>query len=90
MYNVEKVKDLIKVWEEQGKPKNVYIRCIYSKTSNIDRQYGCKELLPNRTWKETGITVSDMECTDTGILKLVTSDGTVMIDIDTIFNVEFG
>lgn len=89
MYNVDKVNDLIREWEELGKPKNVYVRCIYSKTSNIERQYGYKELLPNRTWSDTGVTVSEMKCSDTGVLTLVTSSGTAIIDIDTIFNVEF-
>lgn len=89
MYNVEKVNDLIKKWKELKCPKNVYIRCIYSKTTNIDRQYGYKKLLPNRTWEYTDITVSDMEYTDTGILTLKTNKGVAIIDIDTIFDVEF-
>lgn len=89
MYNVAKVNDLIEKWKELKCPERVYIRCIHSKTSNVDKQYGCKELLPNRTWRDTGISVSDMECKDSGVLILTTSQGTHIIDIDTIFNVEF-
>ena len=89
MFNVEKVNDLIKKWKELKCPERVYIRCIFSKTNNIDKQYGYKELLPNRTWRDTGISVSDMECKDSGVLILTTNKGTNIIDIDTIFDVEF-
>ncbi len=90
MYNVEKVRDFIDKWEELKCPDKVYIRCIYSKTTNVEKQYGYKELLPNRTWQDTGISVSGMECKDSGVLILTTNQGTHIIDIDTIFDIELG